>query len=132
MKRLVLAAALALPTLANAEVVSGVFQTQPGDSGGFLHVQMGPCASNAALTCGTILRAYSEDRSANTEYENIGKPIVWDMEDRGNGNWGHGKIWAPDRDKTYNSKMNLNGNQLTVEGCVAIICRGQTWTRFSD
>ncbi len=130
MKRLILAAAMALPSLAVAEVVSGVFQTEPGDSGGFLHVQMGPCASNAAFTCGTILRAYSADLSPNTGYEHIGKPIVWDMEDRGNGNWGRGKIWAPDRDKTYNSKMHADGNRLTVEGCVAIICRGQIWQRY--
>lgn len=132
MKRLVLAAMMALPTVANADVVSGVFQTQPGDDGAFAHIQMGPCATDAVLTCGTILRAYNPDGSANTTTPNLGKRIVWDMEDRGNGNWGRGKIWAPDRDKTYNSKMNLSGNQLTVEGCVAIICRGQTWTRFSD
>ena len=130
MKNFLLVAAMMMPSLASADVVSGVFQTEPGDTGGFLHVQMGPCASNAALTCGTILRAYSADNSANTAYEHLGKPIVWDMEDKGNGNFGNGKIWAPDRDKTYNSKMQLNGGNLTVEGCVAFICRGQNWQRF--
>ena len=130
MKRLLFATALMMPSLASADVVSGVFQTEPGDTGGFLHVQMGPCGGNPALTCGTILRAYSADGSQNNEYEHLGKPIVWDMEDRGNGNFGNGKIWAPDRDKTYNSKMQLNGGNLTVEGCVAFICRGQAWQRF--
>ncbi len=130
MKTILLAAAMMLPGLAHADVVSGVFQTEPGDTGGFLHVEMGPCASNAALSCGTILRAYEADGSQLNDYEHLGKPIVWDMEDRGNGNFGSGKIWAPDRDKTYNSKMQLNGGNLTVEGCVAFICRGQLWQRF--
>jgi len=40
-----------------------------------------------------------------------------------------GKIWAPDVDKTYRSKMALNGNTLKVSGCVGPICRSQNWTR---
>lgn len=130
MKRLLLAAVLAMPSAVNADVITGVYQTEPGDTGGFLHVQLGPCGNNPALTCGTIIRAYSADSSQNESYEHLGKPIVWDMEDKGNGNFGNGKIWAPDRDKTYNSKMQLNGTNLTVEGCVAFICRGQNWQHF--
>ena len=130
MKRILLAAVFLIPGLANAEVLNGVFQTEPGDTGKFVHVQMGPCGGDASLTCGTIIRAYNPDGSADNANENIGKPIVWDMADNGGGSWGAGKIWAPDRDKTYNSKMALSGNLLTVKGCVAFICRGQTWQRF--
>ena len=122
-----MAIALVLPSLANAGALSGVYQTEPGDTGGFLHVGMAPCADDAALTCGTILRAYTADGSQDNEYEHLGKPIVWAMEDRGNGRWGRGKIWAPDRDKTYDSKMALNGKFLAVKGCVAFICRNQNW-----
>lgn len=130
MKRILLAAVLVIPSLANAEVLNGVFQTEPGDTGKFVHVQMGPCAGDDSLTCGTIIRAYNPDGSADNENENIGKPIVWDMVDDGSGSWAGGKIWAPDRDKTYNSKMALNGNILKVKGCVVFICRGQNWQRF--
>ena len=127
MKKILLAIALVLPSLANAGALSGVYQTEPGDTGGFLHVGMAPCADDTVLTCGTILRAYTADGSQDNEYEHLGKPIVWSMEDRGNGKWGRGKIWAPDRDKTYDSKMALNGNILAVKGCVAFICRNQNW-----
>ncbi len=127
MKKALFALALALPGMANAGVLSGTFQTAPGDSGNFLHVEIGPCSSNASLTCGTIVRKYNADGSLDSAYENLGKPIIWDMVDQGNGHWGKGKIWAPDRDKTYNSKMTLNGNKLKVEGCVLIFCRSQTW-----
>lgn len=127
MKKILLAIAMVLPGIANAAALTGVYQTEPGDSGGFLHVGMAPCADDAALTCGTILRAYTADGSQDNAYEHLGKAIVWAMEDRGNGSWGSGKIWAPDRDKTYDSKMALNGKILQVKGCVAFICRNQNW-----
>ena len=127
MKRILLALALVLPGFATAGALTGVFQTEPGDSGGFLHVGMAPCVDDVELTCGTILRAYTVDGAQDNEYEHLGKPIVWAMEDRGNGRWGRGKIWAPDRDKTYDSKMSMNGNVLQVKGCVAFICRNQNW-----
>ena len=50
------------------------------------------------------------------------------MKIRGNGRYRGGKIWAPDRDKTYKSKMLLDGDVLSVSGCVLVICRDQTWT----
>lgn len=130
MKKILLALIVAIPSLANANVVSGVFQTAPGDSGGFLHVQMGACADNAEQTCGTVLRAYKADGSNDGAYEHLGKTMVWAMDDKGNGKWSNGKIWDPSKDKTYKSKMELNGDMLTVEGCIAFICRGQVWQRF--
>ena len=52
------------------------------------------------------------------------------MKSKGNGKYGGGKIWAPDRDKTYSSKLVLSGDQLQVKGCILIICRdGGTWQR---
>lgn len=130
MKKYLLIAALALPTYATAGTLTGVYQTEPGDTGKFAHVEMAPCASNASLTCGTMIRAYNPDGSADNGNANIGRLMVWDMEDKGNGSYGNGKIWDPSKDKVYNSKMSLSGNALTVKGCIAFICRGQTWQLF--
>jgi len=130
MKKLLLVAALALPGLANAAPLTGQYQTAPGTTGGFLHVEMGPCSDNPALTCGTILRAFSADGSPDPAYEHLGKPIVWNMADKGNDHWSGGKIWAPDDDKTYNSKMSLNGDVLKVSGCVLIFCRDMNWQKL--
>ena len=127
MKKFLIIMALVLPSMANAAPLTGVYQTESGDSGGVLHVGMEPCADDASLTCGTILRAYHADGTYNLEYEHLGKPIVWAMNDLGNDKWGSGKIWAPDRDKTYSSKMALKGDILQVKGCVAFICRNQNW-----
>ena len=62
------------------------------------------------------------------ESANIGKRMIWDMEAKGAGDYAGGRIWAPDRDKVYRSRMELSGDMLEVSGCVAVICRTQTWT----
>ena len=62
--------------------------------------------------------------------DNIGKRMIWDMQARGDGNYAKGKIWAPDRDKTYRSKMALSGRTLKVSGCVLGICRSQSWKKI--
>ena len=54
--------------------------------------------------------------------ENVGRQIVWDMAAEGSGAYGKGKIFAPDSGKTYNGKMELDGDRLKVSGCVMGIC----------
>ncbi|WP_372840945.1 DUF2147 domain-containing protein [Phaeovulum sp.] len=127
MKKMVLAAAFAVVAgAAWADPVEGVWQTIPDDNGEFGHVQIAPCGDKL---CGTLIRSYDQAGKPK-ESENIGKMIVWDMVAQGGGAYGSGKVWSPDRDKTYNSKMQMNGNALAVEGCVLFVCRdGGTWTR---
>ncbi len=131
MKTYTLAAAFAaLATAAfAADPVDGLWKTAPGDTGGYLHVSIAECGS---AICGTIDSAFDADGNQQLEYESLGKQIIWDMVPEGDGSYGNGKIWAPDRDKTYKSKMTLDSqNKLTVKGCAAggLICRGQVWTR---
>jgi len=41
-----------------------------------------------------------------------------------------GKVYSPDRGKTCNSRLQLNGDTLKVSGCVLGICRDDgTWQR---
>lgn len=128
LKPILTCAALALPSLALADTVSGNYRTEANEDGAFLVVKFGPCPQNGAQSCGIISKAVGPDGKSISGYEHIGKPIVWGMQDRGNGKWGKGKIWAPDTNKTYASKMERKGANLKVSGCVAIICRAQTWT----
>ena len=52
------------------------------------------------------------------------------MKAKGDGKYGGGKIWAPDRDKTYASKLEPEGDMLKVSGCVFSDLRdGGTWMR---
>lgn len=130
MRTVLMAAALMLAAGAGgaaADPVAGLWKTQPGDSGGYLHVAIAPCG---AAICGTIKAAYDAQGKASGDYEHLGKRIIWDMGSGGNGKYAGGKIWAPDTNKTYNSKMQMSGGSLKVSGCVGPICRSQTWTRL--
>ncbi|KIC07874.1 imidazoleglycerol-phosphate dehydratase [Leisingera sp. ANG-M1] len=130
MKHLLTGTALALASagIAAADPAAGLWKTEPGDTGGYLHVAVSPCG---AAMCGTIQAAFSAEGAEQADYEHKGKRMIWDMASEGSGSYSGGKIWAPDSGKTYASKMSLSGNALTVKGCVAggLICRGQTWSR---
>ncbi|MBK1635861.1 DUF2147 domain-containing protein [Rhodovulum adriaticum] len=129
MKRIAALAALGLalagPAFA-ADPAEGVWQTGLDDNGNFGHIRIAPCGPKL---CGTLIRAY-DGKGRQIDSDNVGKAIVWDMVPTGPGRYGDGKVWAPDRGKTYNSKMELQGDFLSVEGCVMGICRqGGKWKR---
>lgn len=128
MKTLILGLATALAlgaTAAAADPAEGRWRTQPDDNGNYGVVDMTMCGNRL---CGTLIESYHGDGSTMAS-PNTGRRIVWDMEPRGNGQYRDGQIWAPDRDQTYRSRMDLAGDQLTVAGCFLFICRNQTWTR---
>ena len=137
MRTLTIAAAAAvLSTSAFASDVFGVWKSAVNDEGGFIHVEIGPCASDGAKVCGIIKDAFNVDPAKvdqNRRKELMGKTIIADMVPDGANEWDDGTLWAPDDDETYNSKMELSGNTLEVSGCVlgGIICRGQDWTRVN-
>ena len=119
-----------------ADVVTGIFQTEKNEEGNYLHVKFGACAKDKNKTCGTIKTAFRKG-AKNSGYENLGKLIVWDMIDKGNGQYANGKIWDPSSNnddgskKIYNSKMSLSGNTLSVSGCILIFCKAQNWTKVN-
>ena len=119
------AAALAGPVA--ADPVLGTYRTQPGDTGRFAHVQIYQCDADI---CGVIRKTFDAD-GKEIASDTVGKRMIWGMRSEGGGKYAKGKIWAPDRDKTYSSRMELNGSQLKVSGCVLGICRAQTWTRVN-
>jgi uncharacterized protein (DUF2147 family) len=130
MKHLILSAGLVigLAGAAAADPVFGTWRTAPDDNGNFGHIQVAACG---AKICGKLVKSF-DSTGAEISSDNTGRNIVWDMVAQGDGVYGDGKIWAPDRDKTYKSKMTLSGNQLAVEGCVLMICRdGGTWSRVN-
>ena len=117
--------ALALPAM--ADPVLGMYKTQPGDDGNYGHVELYQCGANI---CGAIRKAFNAS-GAEIPSDNIGKRMIWDMTANGGGSYSGGKIWAPDRDKVYNSKMELSGSSLSVSGCVLVVCRAQNWTKLN-
>lgn len=121
-------ASLALAAPALADPIYGTWKTIPDDNGNFGHIQVAACG---AKICGKLVKSF-DGAGQSIASENNGRNIIWDMEAQGGGSYGGGKVWSPDRDKTYNSKLELSGNKLKVSGCVLGICRdGGTWTRVN-
>jgi len=121
-------ATLALAAPAMADPIFGTWKTIPDDNGSFGHIQVASCG---AKICGTLIKSFDAS-GKEVAGENIGRNIIWDMEAKGGGSYSGGKIWSPDRDKTYNSRLELSGDALKVSGCVLGICRdGGTWTRVN-
>ncbi len=110
----------------SAEGVYGVWQSEKNDEGKYVHIEVHPCASSADQVCGTITGAFG---GANED--SIGKAIIWDMTPDGANSWDDGKIWKADDDEVYSSKMTLDGDVLSVSGCIlgGLICKSQDWPR---
>jgi uncharacterized protein (DUF2147 family) len=140
MKPAILAAAVAMsgfPALA-ADLVEGDWMTP----GGSARVRVAPCKPQPTQMCGVIValknpldargqppRDGNNPDPALKTRTIVGLPFITGFKAAGPGKWSGGKIYDPNTGKTYASKMAMAGKALKVEGCIAMICRAQTWTR---
>lgn len=129
MKRILTALSLAIlaagPVM--ADPIEGMWRTAPDDHGETGYIRITPCGTTM---CGTLERAENA-KAQEIHPDTIGRKIVWNLVETGNGEY-EGRIYAPDRDKEYMSRLQLSGNRIAVKGCVlgGLICRnGGTWTR---
>lgn len=130
MRKFVLGASLlAVPAMALAAGADGVWKTNANDAGGYLEVTVAPCAADASKTCGVVSKAFKAAGAEDPAYPHLGKIIVDDMASEGDGRYSGGTIFDPESGETYNSKMSVEGDALDVEGCIAIICEGEKWSR---
>ena len=120
-----LAAIVGMAGIAAADPIEGRWRTAPDDNGNSGMIEVVPCVN---AFCGTLIQAY--DASGNPmDSENVGRMIISEMQPHGGGEY-RGRIYSPDRDRTYNSRVQLSGNSMAVRGCVLGICRdGGTWSR---
>ena len=111
--------------MASAEPLLGTWLTTKDDNGHSGLIEVAPCGN---ALCGKLIKSYN---SAGEEIpsDNIGRNIISETVPVGDGEY-EGKVYSPDRDKTYNSKLELQGDRLEVSGCVMFICRdGGTWKK---
>jgi uncharacterized protein (DUF2147 family) len=125
-KLAMMSAVLALGAgMASAEPLLGIWQTAKDDNGHSGLIEVAPCGNKL---CGKLVRSYDENGN-ETQSDNLGRNIISETVPTGGGSY-EGKVYSPDRDKTYNSKLELQGDRLKVSGCVMFICRdGGTWRR---
>lgn len=113
-------------SMAHADGISGIYQTQANDDGHIGMVQFYDCGGKY---CGKLVKSFDSAGKEITS-PHTGKNIVANMNDDGGGKFSGGTIWDPGADKTYRSKMQLSGPSLAVSGCVTIICRTQNWVKL--
>lgn len=88
---------------------------------------------------GKVVEVVQSDRGPNPVCEkcagsNKDKPvkgmtILWGLRKDGAG-WSGGTVLDPTKGKTYKSKLKMTEpNKLGMSGCIAFICREQTWIR---
>ncbi|WP_373354041.1 DUF2147 domain-containing protein [Pseudoroseicyclus sp. CXY001] len=119
-----LAALIASATLAAADPIEGLWQTQV-DEGAYALVTIAPCGS---AFCGVISRTFNAD--GEFQSETLGRQIVIDMVPVGGSEY-EGQVWRPSNDKIYLGKVAVSGDRMQLRGCVAggLFCASQTWAR---
>src|SRR6204780_5203652 len=135
---LILTALLAAPP-AKAQVgsdASGIWLTQAGDA----KVRVSRCGGGI---CGVIVwlrdpinpatgKPQVDDKNPNPALAKrpmIGLPLFMGMRASGPNKWS-GQIYNADDGNLYASNVSVAGpDALRVEGCVGMLCGGETWTR---
>ena len=137
---------LALPLLAAgfaasaADGPAGRWKTIDDNTGKVKSIVEISQAGNGTLS-GKVLQVLQSDKGphpvcdkcdgANKNKPIEGMTILWNLSPDGANKWNDGTILDPAKGKTYSSKIELvdGGNKLEVSGCIAFICRSQTWLR---
>ncbi|MEM7471487.1 MAG: DUF2147 domain-containing protein [Pseudomonadota bacterium] len=108
-----------------ADPLEGMWRTAKDDNGNSGLIQVAPCGSKL---CGVLVQSYNS-AGQKIKSDHQGRNIISATVPSGTGKY-KGKVYSPDRDKTYNSRLVLSGKTLKVSGCVLGICRdGGTWTK---
>jgi uncharacterized protein (DUF2147 family) len=132
-------AALLVPPAAHAQEigeVSGTWLTQAGDA----KVRVSRCGGGI---CGVVVwlrdpinpatgKPQVDDKNPNPALARrpmIGLPLFMGMRPSGPNRWS-GQIYNADDGNSYASTVSAAGpDALRVEGCVGMLCGGETWTR---
>jgi uncharacterized protein (DUF2147 family) len=126
----------AAPASAQSAEPIGVWLTEKGDA----RVKVTKCSDGI---CGVIVwlkeptdratgRPQVDDKNPNPALRTRpvnGLPLFIGMRPSASGKWS-GQIYNADDGGTYVSHITFaSGDALHVEGCVGVICGGETWTR---
>lgn len=145
MRKILLAACMAAPLMAlslSAAAADAVGRWKTIDSDTGKAKSIVEITRNAeGVYSGRIVEILHSDRGPNPACDKCkddrrnkpikGIEIIRGMKADGGGKYAGGTILKPDEGKVYKSKMELieGGAKLEVSGCIAFICKSQTWLR---
>lgn len=102
----------------------GVWRTEADRKGQVADVMAEPCDG---YVCGTIIRVY-DDQGNPVAAPTIGARVFWNMSPEG-GEY-VGRAYVPAYRREYQGRLAVNGDEMTVKGCLGPICQSQVWTRL--
>lgn len=81
---------------------------------------------------GVTSRKDTKNSDASLRNRNLKDLVILSNMDYDDGEWTDGKVYDPEKGKTYSCTMKLNGNQLNLRGYVGVSLLGRTsvWTRI--
>jgi uncharacterized protein (DUF2147 family) len=102
----------------------GVWRTQADAKGQVADVAATRCGP---YYCGTITKVY-DTAGKSVRAPTIGTRVFWNM--AGAGPEYKGRAYVPAHKREYKAKMTVQGNRMTVKGCLGPVCQSQVWTRI--
>ncbi len=129
-------AALSLPTVASAGDITGMWLVQDGSA----KIRIANCGS---AFCGTIAwikdpndpetgKPWTDKQNVNASQRSrplLGVAVASNMTPAGPDKW-RGKVYSVDHGRTVDGSLTLvSARQLKIEGCMLMICDGETWTK---
>ncbi len=120
---LVLVAVVSLGSPLHAGTPEGVWLTEPDAKGQRAHVVSSRCGNSF---CGTITEVFDRN-GAPVAAPTVGQRVFWDMQAKGD--TFSGRAYVPAHRREYAARMQVNGNQMTVKGCLGPVCQSQKWRR---
>ena len=116
-----LASMVTLPVFAD---ITGNWLSDKNKEGKQITVKIYNCGEQI---CGTITAVHNSDNDSI-----IGDEIIENMKKKNDVKYGGGRVYAPDTEKWYKSKIKVeDANTIKLSGCVAgvLICRAVVWRR---
>lgn len=80
---------------------------------------------------GVTSRKDTKNSDASLRNRNLKDLVILTNMEYDDGEWEDGKVYDPEKGKTYSCTMKLNGNRLNLRGYVGVSLLGRTsvWTR---
>ena len=105
----------------NAHAAGFMGEWARGD--GVAHARMTPCGDKLCMTNTRIQNS--------TEGEKVGDKVIITVKQRSDDKIS-GVVFDPQRNRSFNVDIKLDGDRMTMSGCVAagLVCKSIQWTRL--
>ena len=88
-------------------------------------------ARRAVRRAASLARRNASPRATLRAAGRLGATIAPGAAKSGANEW-KGNLLNTENGKTYSGVLAMEGNGLSLKGCIGFICQGETWTRMKE